>query len=411
MAKRIITTENLEEDVKIESHLRPTLLRDYIGQEKAKETLKIYIEAAKARGESLDHVLFYGPPGLGKTTLAGIIANEMEVNVKITSGPAIEKPGEMAAILNNLQEGDVLFVDEIHRLNRQVEEVLYPAMEDYVIDIMIGKGAGARSIRLDLPHFTLVGATTRAGMLTAPLRDRFGVVQRLEFYTEEELRTIIMRSADVLGVEIDAKGALELAKRSRGTPRLANRLLKRVRDFAQVKYDGRITEEVANYALDLLDVDRYGLDHVDRNLLLAMIEKFQGGPVGLETLAASIGEDSGTIEDVCEPYLLKNGFIQRTPRGRIVTDKAYRRQSAELRSILLSLNIADDYFKAKQLGNTFEEDIEKKNKEMYDLKHELITEQIKLENLQKVMEDLKEENRALQMKIVKLETEMNTRNK
>ena len=297
MAKRIITTENLEEDVKIESHLRPTLLKDYIGQEKAKETLKIYIEAAKARGESLDHVLFYGPPGLGKTTLAGIIANEMEVNVKITSGPAIEKPGEMAAILNNLQEGDVLFVDEIHRLNRQVEEVLYPAMEDYVIDIMIGKGAGARSIRLDLPHFTLVGATTRAGMLTAPLRDRFGVVQRLEFYTEEELRTIIMRSADVLGVEIDAKGALELAKRSRGTPRLANRLLKRVRDFAQVKYDGRITEEVANYALDLLDVDRYGLDHVDRNLLLAMIEKFQGGPVGLETLAASIGEDSGTIED------------------------------------------------------------------------------------------------------------------
>ena len=323
MAKRIITTENLEEDVKIESHLRPTLLKDYIGQEKAKETLKIYIEAAKARGESLDHVLFYGPPGLGKTTLAGIIANEMEVNVKITSGPAIEKPGEMAAILNNLQEGDVLFVDEIHRLNRQVEEVLYPAMEDYVIDIMIGKGAGARSIRLDLPHFTLVGATTRAGMLTAPLRDRFGVVQRLEFYTEEELRTIIMRSADVLGVEIDAKGALELAKRSRGTPRLANRLLKRVRDFAQVKYDGRITEEVANYALDLLDVDRYGLDHVDRNLLLAMIEKFQGGPVGLETLAASIGEDSGTIEDVCEPYLLKNGFIQRTPRGRVVTDLAY----------------------------------------------------------------------------------------
>ena len=323
MAKRIITTENLEEDVKIESHLRPTLLKDYIGQEKAKETLKIYIEAAKARGESLDHVLFYGPPGLGKTTLAGIIANEMEDNVKITTGPAIEKQGEMAAILNNLQEGDVLFVDEIHRLNRQVEEVLYPAMEDYVIDIMIGKGAGARSIRLDLPHFTLVGATTRAGMLTAPLRDRFGVVQRLEFYTEEELRTIIMRSAAVLGVEIDTRGALELAKRSRGTPRLANRLLKRVRDFAQVKYDGRITEEVANYALDLLDVDRYGLDHMDRNLLLAMIEKFQGGPVGLETLAASIGEDSGTIEDVCEPYLLKNGFIQRTPRGRVVTEKAY----------------------------------------------------------------------------------------
>lgn len=324
MGKRIITTENLEEDIKIESHLRPQLLKDYIGQEKAKETLGIYIEAAKSRGESLDHVLFYGPPGLGKTTLAGIIANEMNVNIKITSGPAIEKPGEMAAILNNLQEGDVLFVDEIHRLNRQVEEVLYPAMEDFAIDIMIGKGASARSIRLDLPKFTLVGATTRAGMLTAPLRDRFGVVHRLEFYTDEELKTIIMRSAGVLGVEIDEKGAIELAKRSRGTPRLANRLLKRVRDFAQVKYDGNITEEVANYALDLLDVDRYGLDHIDRNILLTMIEKFQGGPVGLDTLAASIGEDSGTLEDVYEPYLLKHGFIQRTPRGRVVTELAYR---------------------------------------------------------------------------------------
>lgn len=324
MGKRIITTENLEEDIKIESHLRPQLLKDYIGQEKAKETLGIYIEAAKSRGESLDHVLFYGPPGLGKTTLAGIIANEMNVNIKITSGPAIEKPGEMAAILNNLQEGDVLFVDEIHRLNRQVEEVLYPAMEDFAIDIMIGKGATARSIRLDLPKFTLVGATTRAGMLTAPLRDRFGVVHRLEFYTDEELQTIIMRSAQVLGVEIDTKGAMELAKRSRGTPRLANRLLKRVRDFAQVKYDGNITEEVANYALDLLDVDRYGLDHIDRNILLTMIEKFQGGPVGLDTLSASIGEDSGTLEDVYEPYLLKHGFIQRTPRGRIVTELAYR---------------------------------------------------------------------------------------
>ncbi len=324
MSRRIITTENLEEDIKIENHLRPQMLEDYIGQEKAKETLKIYIEAAKARGEALDHVLFYGPPGLGKTTQAGIIANEMNVNIKITSGPAIEKPGEMAAILNNLQEGDVLFVDEIHRLNRQVEEVLYPAMEDYAIDIMIGKGASARSIRLDLPKFTLVGATTRAGMLTAPLRDRFGVVNRMEFYTVGELKTIILRSARVLEVGIDERGAYALARRSRGTPRLANRLLKRVRDFAQVKYDGYITEEVANYALDLLDVDKEGLDQTDRGLLLIMIEKFQGGPVGLDTLAAAIGEDAGTIEDVYEPYLLKNGFIQRTPRGRVVTDSAYR---------------------------------------------------------------------------------------
>ena len=323
MTRRIITTENLEEDVKIENSLRPQYLKDYIGQEKAKATLKIYIEAAKARGEALDHVLFYGPPGLGKTTLAGIIANEMNVHLKVTSGPAIEKPGEMAAILNNLQEGDVLFVDEIHRLNRQVEEVLYPAMEDYAIDIVIGKGAGARSIRLDLPKFTLVGATTRAGMLTAPLRDRFGVVHHLEFYTVSELKTIIMNSASVLGVEIDEAGAMELARRSRGTPRLANRLLKRVRDFAQVKYDGVITKEVADFALDLLDVDKYCLDHIDRNILLTMIEKFQGGPVGLDTLAASIGEDAGTIEDVYEPYLLKNGFIQRTPRGRVVTALSY----------------------------------------------------------------------------------------
>ncbi len=323
MSRRIITTENLEEDVKIENHLRPQLLEDYIGQEKAKETLKIYIEAAKARGEALDHVLFYGPPGLGKTTLAGIIANEMHVNLKITSGPAIEKPGEMAAILNNLQENDVLFVDEIHRLNRQVEEVLYPAMEDYAIDIMIGKGASARSIRLDLPKFTLVGATTRAGMLTAPLRDRFGVVNRLEFYTVDELKTIILRSAKVLDVGIDEAGAIVMARRSRGTPRLANRLLKRVRDFAQVRYNGYITEEVANSALDLLDVDKEGLDQTDRGMLLAMIERFSGGPVGLETLAASIGEDAGTVEDVYEPFLLKNGFIQRTPRGRMVTDKAY----------------------------------------------------------------------------------------
>lgn len=323
MSRRIITTENLEEDVKIESHLRPQFLDDYIGQEKAKEILKVYITAARERGEALDHVLFYGPPGLGKTTLAGIIANEMHVNIKITSGPAIEKPGEMAAILNNLQEGDVLFVDEIHRLNRQVEEVLYPAMEDYAIDIMIGKGASARSIRLDLPKFTLVGATTRVGMLTAPLRDRFGVIHRLEFYTVEELKRIIARSAKVLDVGIDDAGATALARRSRGTPRLANRLLKRVRDFAQVKYDGYITEDVANYALDLLDVDKCGLDQTDRNLLMTIIERFDGGPVGLDTLAASLSEDSGTIEDVYEPYLLKNGFIQRTPRGRIVTDLAY----------------------------------------------------------------------------------------
>lgn len=330
MGKRIITTENLEEDIKIENNLRPQYLKDYIGQEKAKKTLEIYIKAAKERGDALDHVLFYGPPGLGKTTLAGIIANEMGVNIKITSGPAIEKPGEMAAILNNLQENDILFVDEIHRLNRQVEEVLYPAMEDYAIDIMIGKGASARSIRLDLPKFTLVGATTRAGMLTAPLRDRFGVIHHLELYTEEELTTIILRSAKVLEVEIEESGAVELAKRSRGTPRLANRLLKRVRDFAQVKYDGVITDEVANYALNLLDVDTYGLDHIDRMILLTMIEKFQGGPVGLETLAASIAEDAGTLEDVYEPYLLKNGFIQRTPRGRVVTELAYKHLGIEI---------------------------------------------------------------------------------
>jgi len=324
MGKRIITTELMDEDKKIESTLRPQMLDDYIGQSKAKENLKVYIQAAKLRHESLDHVLFYGPPGLGKTTLAGIIANEMSVNMKITSGPAIEKPGEMAAILNNLQEGDVLFIDEIHRLNRQVEELLYPAMEDYAIDIIIGKGAAAKSIRLDLPRFTLVGATTRAGMLTPPLRDRFGVVNRLEFYTTEELKEIILRSAEVFQVEIDEEGALELARRSRGTPRLANRLLKRVRDFAQVKYDGSITKEVANFALDLLEVDKLGLDNMDREILFTMIEKFAGGPVGIETIATVIGEDTGTIEEVYEPFLVQNGFILRTPRGRVVSELAYK---------------------------------------------------------------------------------------
>ena len=320
--KRTIETNITEEDIKIEGSLRPQTLSDYIGQAKVKENLKIYIEAARQRGDSLDHVLFYGPPGLGKTTLAGIIANEMGVHLKVTSGPAIEKPEEIAAILNGLEEGDLLFVDEIHRLNRQVEEVLYPAMEDYCIDIMIGKGSTARSVRLELPRFTLVGATTRAGLLTAPLRDRFGMIYHLEFYTVEELQTIILHSARVLNVEIEPGGALEMARRSRGTPRLANRILKRVRDFAQVKYEGIITEEVARTALDLMDVDKLGLDHIDRNILQTIIGKFDGGPVGLDTLAAAIGEDAGTIEDVYEPYLIKNGFINRTPRGRVATETA-----------------------------------------------------------------------------------------
>ena len=327
MEKRVIETNIIEEDMKLEGSLRPKSLAEYIGQEKVKSKLKISIDAAKERGDSLDHVLFYGPPGLGKTTLAGIIAEEMGVNMKITSGPAIEKPGELAAILNNLQEGDLLFIDEIHRLNRQVEEVLYPAMEDFAIDIMIGKGPTARSLRLDLPHFTLVGATTRAGSLSAPLRDRFGVIDHMEFYTVEELEKIIMQSARKLGVKIDEKGAMEMGRRSRGTPRIANRLLKRVRDYAQIKAEGEINEEVAQAALDMLEVDRYGLDNVDRLILETIIEKFDGGPVGLDTLSAAIGEDSGTIEDVYEPFLIKNGFINRTPKGRVATDLAFKHLS------------------------------------------------------------------------------------
>lgn len=331
MERRIISTEITKEDKQIEKSLRPQLLNEYIGQDKIRKNLKIYIDAAKIRKESLDHVLFYGPPGLGKTTLCNIIANEMGTNLKVTSGPAIEKPGDMAAILNNLNEGDVLFVDEIHRLNRQVEEVLYPAMEDFAIDIVIGKETGARSIRLDLPKFTLVGATTRAGLLTAPLRDRFGVVQKLEFYTTDELKEIVMRSSMVLGVEIDESGAVEIARRSRGTPRLANRLLKRVRDFAQVKYNGVIDKKVADYALDILDVDKLGLDNNDRMILLTIIEKFGGGPVGLNTLSAALGEDAGTLEDVYEPYLLMNGLINRTPGGRVATENAYIHLGIEMK--------------------------------------------------------------------------------
>ena len=324
MERRVINTDETVEDRQLEPKIRPQTLDDYIGQSKLKEMLKIYIQAAKNRGESLDHCLFYGPPGLGKTTISNIIANELGVNIKVTSGPAIEKPGEIAAILNGLSEGDVLFVDEIHRLNRQVEEVLYPAMEDFAIDIMLGKDSTARSIRLDLPHFTLIGATTRAGLLSAPLRDRFGIITKLEFYTTEELMQIVRRSAKVLNVDIDDAGAERIALRSRGTPRLANRLLKRVRDFADVRFDGRITQEVADMALDILDVDKLGLDQNDRNYLMTIIDKFSGVPVGVETLAAALGEDSGTIEDVYEPYLLMNGLINRTPRGRVATANAYR---------------------------------------------------------------------------------------
>ena len=513
MDNRIITTDVMEEDFSLEGNLRPQTLDEYIGQEKTKNTLKIYIEAAKQRHDSLDHVLFYGPPGLGKTTLSGIIANEMGVHMKVTSGPAIEKPGEMAAILNNLQEGDILFVDEIHRLNRQVEEVLYPAMEDFAIDIMIGKGASARSIRLDLPKFTLVGATTRAGLLSAPLRDRFGVIHHLEFYSKKELTTIIMRSAQVLGVEIDVKGAGEIAMRSRGTPRLANRLLKRVRDFAQVKYDGRITYDVACFALNLLEVDQYGLDKLDRQILNTLIVNFKGGPVGLDTLAAAIGEDSGTLEDVYEPYLLKNGFLNRTPRGRMASalayehlgfpvpetyktnfcknslyfctffdynrdayiienektksdnrkldsefDKRYRRlermavkntaqviiggkiitlggyeseeyfqqvasymnkkigeletvpgygrQPMETKHMLLSLNITDDYFKAKKQVETYELDLQQKDQEMYDLKHELISLRMQIEEAQKNEQEALDEKNLLEGKVKELEKEL-----
>ncbi len=320
---RIVTAGQMSGDNEIEYSLRPKLLEDYIGQTKAKENLKVFMEAAKNRGESLDHVLLYGPPGLGKTTLAGIIANEMGVNIRITSGPAIEKQGDLAALLTNLSENDILFIDEIHRLNRSVEEILYPAMEDGALDIIIGKGPSARSIRLDLPKFTLIGATTKAGALTAPLRDRFGVISRLEIYKKEDLEQIVMRSAGILGIEITAGGAAEIASRSRGTPRIANRLLKRVRDFAEVKANGVITDQVADYALRMLEVDKLGLDSTDKRMILAIINNYDGGPVGLDTIAASIGEESDTVEDVYEPFLMQIGFINRTPRGRMVTRLAY----------------------------------------------------------------------------------------
>ena len=322
--ERIITTRNINEDNDIEISLRPKTISEYVGQEKVKENLSIFIEAAKGRREALDHVLLYGPPGLGKTTLAGIIANEMGVNIRITSGPAIEKQGDLAALLTNLNEYDILFIDEIHRLSRSVEEVLYSAMEDYALDIIVGQGPSARSIRLDLPKFTLIGATTRAGLLSAPLRDRFGVISRLELYTPKELSQIVSRSAGILNAQIDEEGMIEIASRSRGTPRIANRLLKRVRDYAQVKGDGVITKEIADCALQMLEVDNSGLDRVDRNMILSIINSFGGGPVGLDTLAATIGEDAGTIEDVYEPFLMQKGFINRTPRGRMATDAAYR---------------------------------------------------------------------------------------
>ena len=326
---RIVSTEFSPSDGDLENSLRPKQLSDYIGQDKVKENLSVYIEAAKGRGEALDHVLLYGPPGLGKTTLAGIIANEMGVNIRITSGPAIEKQGDLAALLTNLQEGDVLFIDEIHRLNRSVEEVLYPAMEDRALDIIIGKGPSARTIRLDLPNFTLVGATTRAGQLSAPLRDRFGVIFRLELYTPQELAVIVKRSAGILGIDIDEKGAAMIASRSRGTPRIANRLLKRSRDFAEVKYNGVISEEAANDALTRMEVDDLGLDSVDRRLLTTMIKNYHGGPVGLETIAAAVGEEAVTIEDVYEPYLMQIGFLSRTPRGRCVSPAAYKHLGIE----------------------------------------------------------------------------------